>query len=135
VQKLLTDAQTLADSFAIWRKPSIENALNLLLLSNLVGQGDVASPESKSYLISLVAHLHRLFKLNQALIITTTPDTGTGIVWAMLAYDTFGAVEGKEGLAATKPSYDRLLEGFNSELPTPLAIKFALNNDPWTLIN
>jgi hypothetical protein len=130
VQKLLTDAQTLSDLMAIWRKPSLENARNLLLLSNLVGEGEIASLQSKSYLISLVAHLQRLFKPDEAIIIGSTQNSGTGIVCTMLAYDTFGAVEGKEGLVASKYSYDRLLKGFNSELPTPLAINFALENDP-----
>jgi hypothetical protein len=96
VQKLLTDAQTLSDSLAIWRKPSPENSINLLLLSTLVGQGDITTYEAKSYLTSLVAQLQQMHKVKPALLHGEQNDSIKSIVWTTLVYDTFCAIERKE---------------------------------------
>jgi hypothetical protein len=96
VQKLLKNAQMQADTQAVWRKPSAENAISLLLLSTLVGQGEIDSVEAKSYLSALIAHLQQLFKINPALITGTKNESVTGIVWTTLVYDTFSAIERKE---------------------------------------
>lgn len=105
-QQLLANAQTRADATAVWRHPSPNNAVSLLLLYQLLSRGEIGSAEGKPYLAALVGHLRALERTNPEVLVGAS-GTGTSIlVWCLLSFDAFAAAErAEEPIVCVLPPY------------------------------
>ncbi|BGP15514.1 hypothetical protein JCM10213v2_003493 [Rhodosporidiobolus nylandii] len=135
VQQLLAAAQSHADGAAVWRQPSAKNATSLLLLFQLVGQGEIAGDEVQPYLSSLVGQLKSLSKRDPAVVYGPSGESVTTLTWSVLAFDTLAAVERGEAPNITKADYARLLGPFTPSLPSIATLTAALAAGPWPLTN
>ncbi|GAA5861581.1 hypothetical protein JCM8547_008081 [Rhodosporidiobolus lusitaniae] len=129
-QQLATSAQRRADAAGIWRRPSVLTGANLLMLHHLTGRGEIATEESRPYLVSLAAHVKALLKVNPAAIF----GSGEGkpaLGWALLLYDTCVTIERRESPLCTPADLERLL-GNQPAFTTLSAVEYALDTYPWS---
>ncbi|GAA5837647.1 hypothetical protein JCM11251_002033 [Rhodosporidiobolus azoricus] len=134
-KQLLVNAQTRADLAAVWRHPSPDNAVSLLLLYQLINRGEISSEEAKPYLAALVGHLRALNRTNPELLLGASGSNTSALVWCLMAFDAFAAVERAEEPIVSNREYERLLRPLPIDLPSIAAIRFALSSDPWSLTN
>ncbi|GAA5895202.1 hypothetical protein JCM6882_006614 [Rhodosporidiobolus microsporus] len=134
-QQLLANAQTRADAAAVWRNPSPSNAVSLLLLYQLVSRGEIGSEEAKPYLSALVGHMRALERTNPEFLRGASLGGTTGLVWCLMAFDAFAAVEQAEEPIVPEKEYDLRLRPLHPGLPSLELIRFALESDPWSLTN
>ncbi|GAA5906344.1 uncharacterized protein JCM6883_005520 [Sporobolomyces salmoneus] len=59
--QITQSAQEHADRTSVWRRPTLSNLTNLLLICSLVAQGDLSNPEAEHYLSAACAHFRYLF--------------------------------------------------------------------------
>lgn len=90
--QLLRDAQSSADALAIWRKPTLANAVALILLQQAAGRGNIASDDACAYFSSAAGHIHTLKERDPVALVSNGIGT-TAFTWTATVVDACAAVE------------------------------------------
>jgi hypothetical protein len=91
--EILDQAQQLADKLSIWRTPSYDNLLNLLLLFNLVAKGDIGSPEADHYLSAACTQFRHIFVSGSAELAEPTSSSRGWVAYTLAIVDIASALE------------------------------------------
>ncbi|GAA5879022.1 hypothetical protein JCM3774_004472 [Rhodotorula dairenensis] len=115
--RLLQEAEALADSLHIWRKVELGHVASLILLSRAKGTGHYTDSESMPYLSAAVAQFRQLTR-------RSIPNLEEGdepmrrLGWSMIVADVLGAAERRERPILFRDEVEQLLSGVVPVLPT-----------------
>ncbi|GAA6039679.1 hypothetical protein JCM8097_001344 [Rhodosporidiobolus ruineniae] len=149
-RQLVANAASHADTANIWRQPSRENAMALLLLYQLMTAGELGNDDAKPYMAALIEQLRTLHRTEPEALVGKSGDV-TGLVWTAWMMHTFAALERREAPDLTnrefilflgnKPeglprevSRPYLLDHFGGGTPPKSEVLTALKHDPWELL-
>ncbi|KWU44028.1 hypothetical protein RHOSPDRAFT_34456 [Rhodotorula sp. JG-1b] len=115
--RLLQEAEGLADSLHIWRKLELAHVASLLLLSRAKGTASCAGNDSMPYLSAAVAQFRQLTRRTVANL-EEREEPLRRLGWSLIVADVFGAAELQDRPQFVREELAALLSGCSPSLPT-----------------
>ncbi|GAA5861244.1 hypothetical protein JCM8547_008531 [Rhodosporidiobolus lusitaniae] len=133
-QQLAEQAQSFADLVGVSCTPTLDNIVDLLLLCQLVCNGEIGSDAGQPFFAAVVELLSQLHETDPASLLSPSRGFCTGLVCHAAIYDTAAALERGTKPNFTPQAYTRLFGSVDlSIIPLPPLknIEAALRSGPW----
>ncbi|GAA5821173.1 hypothetical protein JCM10212_002575 [Sporobolomyces blumeae] len=116
--QLLSEAESLSDALAIWRKPSASHAASLVLFHKALSASSIDNPDARTYLSAAAEQLRRLASSDPAAVCGELGPGSSGLSWSTALVDAVAAAERRTVPHLTRADLETYLGRTEPSLPS-----------------